>query len=165
MAKLCCFLLAIEYLGVDAAYFIFAQTIDSLRDVAHLLRAGVPVLLDEVDKAKDDCQLIFNSVSMWKGILQGANPSQCRARNNDVKFAPRHSKFVTCNSNSLDDWISNMFQDPSPVDVTAIKLRSAECLVTERIFKHSSPPEGAVVYTEQCVDLDGAFEAAESLLK
>ena len=65
VSKLMCLQLAVRYLGFEEAYFIFTNTLDSLRDVAPLLKPGVPVLFDEIGGAKDDDQLIFSSVTIY----------------------------------------------------------------------------------------------------
>ena len=112
-------------------YFLMTNTVDSLRSVQSLMQSGVPILLDEVGGDQNDAQVIHKSVNMWKALLQGKNPSQIRARNNDIHFAARQPKIITANCMDLCDWIDTVCpQDKEPTPQhhrDAIKSRVAEC--------------------------------------
>ena len=109
LAKLMCVQLSLMYHPVDEAYFIMAMTLDAIRDNQSLMKEGVPVLIDDVrNSASGKGQLIYSDVSIWKAILMVNNPSQTRARNNDIKWARHQPKVVTSNSATLDEWVHNL---------------------------------------------------------
>jgi hypothetical protein len=132
LAKFLCLCMAVMY-SPDSAYFIFAQTIDTIRENQSLMKPGVPVLLDDIDP-DNRSQIIYSDLSMWKSILQVSNPSQNRARNVDLKWAARQPKVLTSNADSVDEWISKIDARGLPAHKLAVKMRVAELRVSELLY-------------------------------
>ena len=57
-----------------------------------------------------------------------------------------------------------MFASPREVDRDALRKRSAECVVTERLFKHASPPEGAIAYLADVVPMEDVMDGLSNIL-
>jgi hypothetical protein len=132
LAKYLCLSLALMYNPEDA-YFIFAQTLDTIRENQSLMKSGVPVLLDDMDP-DNRSQLIYSDLAMWKSILQVSNPSQNRARNVDLKWAARQPKVLTTNTDSIDEWITKIDAYGLPAHKQAVKMRVAELRIVESLY-------------------------------
>jgi hypothetical protein len=132
LAKFLCLCMAVMY-NPDGAYFIFAQTLDTIRENQSLMRPGVPVLLDDMDP-DNRSQIIYSDLAMWKSILQVSNPSQNRARNVDLKWAARQPKVLTTNTDSVDEWVSKIDVYGLPAHKLAVKMRFAELRIVERLY-------------------------------
>ena len=111
---------------------------------------GVPVLLDDIGSGDtNESQLIYSSVGMWKAILQVANPSQSRARNDDIMWAPRQTKVVTTNCPNLNNWIATMFRNIDDNRKEAIVMRIAEVeSITEPLYVSTTEPSGSERFVE-----------------
>ena len=143
LCKLICLLLAFKYQLGDP-YFLMSPILDALRDVQKLMHPGVPVYLDDIGGDIDDPQLIYSTVSMWKGILQVKDQSQVRARNEDIMFAERQPKVVSSNCKNLAHWIATMFPKSEPEHTDAIPPRVAECeAIEESLYSGSIAQAGS----------------------
>ena len=152
LAKVLCMDLACRYqqTGQEEASFIIVNTLDCLRSSQACMQPGVPVLLDDIGNGDDnEPQLIYSSVGMWKAILQVPNPSQSRARNDDLMWAPRQTKIVTTNCPNLTNWIDTMFRDSADHHKQAIRMRIAEVeSITESLYAKASAPSGSDRFVE-----------------
>ena len=143
LAKLLCLNLACRYQADDGdAKFIMVNTLDSLRSVQGCMLPSVPVLLDDIGSGdSNDQQLIYSNISMWKAILQVANASQNRARNDDISWSQKQPKIVTTNCENLNDWVASMFSTSRENHKEAIRMRVAEVeAINESLFANSYAP-------------------------
>ena len=93
--KILCLHLALMYHPVQRACFVFALTVDALRDNQAHMRPGVPALFDDMKFiAGSQRQIIYSAASIWKSGLQCKDASATRGRNNVVKRAYRQPKMI-----------------------------------------------------------------------
>ena len=140
------------------------NTLDSLRSNQAMMLPGVPVLLDDIGGDDNDQQLIYSSISMWKAILQIKDPTQSRARNDDLMWASRQPKVMTTNCVSVTDWIKVMFPRASPNHKEAILLRTAEVqTITESLYACPSAPSGSASFLCSQMSNEAAMDTVASL--
>ena len=150
LAKHICMRLACLFQSFEDTKFVLVNTIDTLRNNQSVMRSGVPALLDDFGHGgSKDAQLIYSTVSMWKSILQGQNPSQNRGRCDDISWAARQPQVITTNCTDLEDWIGKMFPGCEDNHKEAIVLRVAEVgSITESLYVHATAPSGTQSYLQ-----------------
>ena len=94
-------------------------------------------------------------------ILQVKDPSQARARNNDIVIAARQPKVITTNCLCLDDWITDMLPGARKEHKGAIPLRLAACeTIEESLYSGTVAQSGDQIFHPE---MRSSAETAEAL--
>ena len=139
LAKTCGYALSKRYCDNPCLYF--ATTVDSLRKVQSQLKAGHTLMLDEFEGSS--IQLVHADANFMKCLLNPVNPQVLRGRNDDIAMPARLMRIVTCNTESLDEWLTALSSRER--DVAALRRRVADLHVTRSLYR-------STVNTDNLVD-------------
>ncbi len=129
LAKLCGYALSKRYTDNPCLYF--ATTVDSLRKVQLQFQAGQTLLLDEFEGRS--VQVVHADANFLKCLLNPVNPQSLRARNEDISLPARLMRIVTCNTDTIEEWLAALSHQER--DTAALRRRVADLHVTTSLYK------------------------------
>ncbi len=132
LAKACGYALSRRYSDNPCLYF--TTTVDGLRKVQSQFQAGQTLLLDEMEGSS--IQLVHADANFMKCLLNPANPQVLRGRNDDISLPARLMRIVTCNAETLDEWLTELSSRER--DVAALRRRVADMYVASSLYRSNT---------------------------
>jgi len=123
-------------------FFLKISTVDSLRKVQHLLRPGVPLLLDDITPSVPRGSRPPMSIDEVKHLMNVVSAEACDGRNNDIVLSVDMPRVVTSNASSPRHWCLGLpdVEHLSPSDRLHVCSGSALAIFKRVLFVQVSTP-------------------------
>ncbi len=117
-------------------FFLKISTVDSLRKVQHLLRPGVPLLLDDITPSVPRGSRPPMSIDEVKHLMNVVSAEACDGRSNDIVLSVDMPRVVTSNASSPRQWCLGLpdVEHLSPADRLRVCSGSALAIFKRVLF-------------------------------